>query len=161
MAQIGKGHAFSLKGALIDKATGAYYATRVILNSCRIRLSGEWTEIKDQTGEINSFITSGDALEAVFEVIPQGATQILAFAGASLPPRGTDFDATGFGTNSAGTLTRIPMGPFLTDGFNNDDTNLQEWYFYDGEVTATNTGHWTAQWTMRRYFNVSGAAVAT
>lgn len=156
--QIGKGHALALTGTLVDLVSGAYYSTRVNLQSVRISTAGDLIETKDQSGEVSGLTALGDYLEAEFEVLPEGATLDAAWEGLKMPPRLTGFNASGFGGGN-----NLPFGPFLIDGFNSTGTGVSTdtmpWIFISGSVNGTNTGHWTMTWTMRRYKSITAANV--
>lgn len=159
--QYGRGHAETLSGALMELASGTFYAARINLQSAKFSVAGGLDEIKE-SGQIKSLIFSGDYLEAVFEVLPEAAaSQSAAYQyGCSMPARGTAFNASGFGP------VAIPLGPFTVSGINNSGsspspgTDTMPWFFINGELNAMSDGKWTASWTMRRYKNItSGTAV--
>ena len=158
---VGKGHAFSLDGFLVNDSLGTY-TSRLNLQSVRVSTNGEVDQIVGQSGEIESVMFTGDFLEASFEVIPEGATLANAYLGCAIPQRGTRFTATGFGTKPDGTITLVPIGPFLNSGVNSSGTSVtdtQPWVFISGELNAGVNGKWTASWTMRRYPNVTVSAI--
>ena len=158
--QVGKGHGFSLYGTLIDTVSGAYYNTRTNLQSIRVGTNGELDQIIGQTGEVNSLLFSGDFLEMTCEVIPESATQLGAYQGAKIPPRGTGFNASAFGKTPEGTIVNIPMGPFTNSGVNNTGsgvTDSQPWIFISGEVNAPANGKWSMNWTLHRYPGITSA----
>lgn len=163
--QTGKGHANTLYGALIDTVSGDYYNTRVNLQSIRVSTNGELDQIISQTGDVASLIFSGDFLEMTCEVIPEGATQVAAYQGVKVPARGTGFNASGFGTNSDGTVTPIPLGPFSFSGINNIGAtaagNPQPWIFISGEINAPASGKWSMNWTLRRYPSITSSTPIT
>lgn len=155
-AHVEKAHATALNGALIDLALGsAYFNARINLRGAELSTQGKWDEIIAQSGDIGSIFVSGDFIEAVFDVLPEGATMDAAFEGAQLPRRGTKFKAEGFGT------VAIPIGPFTTSGINSSGSspspgaNTQPWVFVSGTLSMTSEDKWTARWTMRRYFAIS------
>ena len=158
---VGKAHAFALRGTLIETVSGATYNARTNLQSIRVGTNGELDQIIGQTGDINALLFSGDFLEMTCEVIPEGATQVAAYLGCTIPKRGTGFNATSFGANQAGTITNIPIGPFENSGVNNSGsgvTDTQPWIFISGEINAPNNNKWSMTWTLRRY---PGITVAT
>ena len=158
----GAGHVPNLTGALVDKRTGAVYNGKVNLQGVRIRLAGDLTETRNQSGETSGLEYKGDYLEAEFDVLPEGATLANTAAGCQLPPRGTAFDAKDFGT------AKIPIGPFTDSGICSNSgntvtnvTDTQPWFFNEGGLDLSSTEQWKAAWTMRRYYAITnGTAIS-
>jgi len=158
--QYGAAQNHSLSGFLLDLATGTKYLANCNWQSVRIGSEGEWEEVSDKGGDIKSIIIHGSYLEMSVEAVPQGVpattgvsgTLANAAAGAKLMPRGTPFEATGFGA------ALIPIGPFTNSGINTSGsgvTDVEPWYLYSAELNATNTGKWTTTMTLRRYKGIT------
>lgn len=146
--QVGKGH-------IVGTATGAFGITSLSgyvspkMDTLTLTNSADFTEEKNQVGEVDSVVCSNLGVECQFRVTPKGSSLANARLAAGLPAVGAGVTITG--------LPVIAMGGF-TDVLNTDSGNTQPWiYTGQGSIEGTSDGKWSASITLRRYINITSA----
>jgi hypothetical protein len=151
--QINKGHVFGLSGVAIDlkDSAGTTISGYVSPNIQSLRLvdNGDADVIKDQAGEIGSYIFSGQYLECTVNFIPEGTTIANAKKSAAIPTMGSGMLVTG--------MPIIQVGAF-TDAWNTNSGNTQPWiHFPSGNLDHANDQKLMASYTYRRAIGVTSA----
>jgi len=152
--QINKGHVFGLSGVTISLLSSAGVAEiagyiQPNLQSLRLVDNGDADVIKDQAGELGSYIFSGQYLECTINFIPEGTTIANAKKSAQAPTHGAGMLMTG--------MPIIAMGAF-TDAWNTNSGNTQPWiYFPSANLDHANDSKLMATYTFRRAIGITSA----
>jgi len=151
--QVQRGHVFGLSGVtiLLNTPAGAVISGYVQPNLQSLRLvdNGDVDVIKDQGGEIGSYIFSGQWLECTINFIPEGTTIANAKISAQAPTHGAGMLITG--------MPIIAMGPF-TDAWNTNGAQSQPWvYFPSANLDHSNDQKAMGSYTFRRAIGITSA----
>jgi hypothetical protein len=156
--QINKGHVFGLSSVaiLLLQSDGTSTLSGYVqpnLQSLRLVDNGDVDVIKDQAGEIGSYIFSGQYLECSINFIPEGTTLANAKKSATGPVLGSGMKISG--------MPVIAMGAF-TDAWNTDSGNTQPWvHFPSSNLDHGNDQKAMGSYTFRRAIGVTSAASIT